>query len=315
MIPPRARVERVRRSAFELRVASEEPVLIEGESSFGAQIFLDLLEASHGLDDADEVRDSSAKGDEALRKGVGQSFVELKHGEVHVSHRVPQDPGPPGACRGLFEVAEVFGHARLEEVVSRAFRFFDLVLEIQARADGVMSVVDLGDEVGDGELELMSGVAGDLGLTDQAEPRSHVREDVGCVRDEPRSVAEDRRGKDRGAALVLQDFDDRLGSAARGFWAARHVFVGSAYTFESEAHEFTPSLNARPIEELVRISFDHSSTYSDSLVAATDFSVSQKSPTTGTNEPPRTQEPELSVRAELHRASERGKRIRARRKR
>src|SRR4029077_477197 len=99
--------------------------------------------------------------------------------EVDVGEVLADEPAAPVALQHVLEPAEITRHALLHEDARAALRFLLLVLVVEAAGDGVVSVVDLTDEVGDGELDLARLGAEPFGAGDEPEARGQKGEDAG----------------------------------------------------------------------------------------------------------------------------------------
>ncbi len=91
------------------------------------------------------------------REGVPQALDHLEQRQVDIAERAADQV--LGALRIAgqhpLEIAEVLGRAGLEEAGGPALRLGLLVFVIEAGGDRVVGVVDLGDQVGHRQLQLV----------------------------------------------------------------------------------------------------------------------------------------------------------------
>lgn len=111
----------------------------------------------------------------------------------------------------------------------------------------MMRVVHLGDQVGDGHLQLQGLVAARFAVRHQIQLRTEVMQDVGDLRDhQPARLEEGRR--ERAGAFLLA-FEESLHHRVPLF--ARDIGVGRAGVFQRQTHELAAPLQAGPVIELV----------------------------------------------------------------
>ena len=113
-----------------------------------------------------------------------------------------------------------------------------------------MGVVNLGDEIGDRELEPMGEQAPCLVLRRKAKLGPEIVEDIGDMRDDDRAVAQERR-RERGLRRAALEHRRHRFHAAPGSAFARDIDIRRAGRLEREAHKLAPPLDARPVEEFV----------------------------------------------------------------
>ncbi len=115
----------------------------------------------------------------------------------------------------------------------------------------------LGDEVGDGQLQLVSPQPPVLGGGRKVVARPQKQQDVGGLADEPPSRLQKWRRKRQvlavhplaalAASTGVEDTQHRRHSGG----AARDIDVRCGRFFESESHEFTAALDPGPVVELI----------------------------------------------------------------
>ena len=139
-----------------------------------------------------------------------------------------------------------------KEIAAAPPGFRLLLLIIQPAADGVMGVVDLEHEVGEGELQLMGPQLAAGIARREPEPRPEKQEDVRGLSDEPAAGFQKRRRK-RGTREfgAVEELDQRRHAAALLFGQERDIKVFGRGFLQCQAHEFTASLYAGPVIELV----------------------------------------------------------------
>src|SRR5262247_3688799 len=109
---------------------------------------------------------------------------------------------------------------------------------MERSADGMMGVVHLVDEIGDGELELERVGGARLVVWREPVPPPEEVTDRGCLREDQLAELQHGRCEDRMACgLACVERDDRLAAAALVARPAAHVDVESAGLLEHEAHE------------------------------------------------------------------------------
>src|SRR6202044_87346 len=125
-----------------------------------------------------------------------------------------------------------------------------LLLEIEPARHRMVGIVDMGDEVGYGELQLMRPQFARLVARRQIEPRAEIKQDIRGLRDDELAGFEKRRRVRRPrAALVFEQLHQRRHAAPAR--PARDVEVIGAGLFEREANEFAATLDARPVVKLI----------------------------------------------------------------
>ena len=78
------------------------------------------------------------------------------------------------------EIADEFRQAIFEKGFGPRLRLFDLIFVIKFRRDRVMRVVNLGEEIGDRQLQAMSEASQDLGFRREAELGPEIEELATC---------------------------------------------------------------------------------------------------------------------------------------
>jgi hypothetical protein len=90
-----------------------------------------------------------------LRKSVAQALDDLKEREIDISQPAPDQILAAILLQHALEITQEFRHAIAPEVVGAPLRRRLLLLIIEPARDRMVGVVNLDDEIGDGELELM----------------------------------------------------------------------------------------------------------------------------------------------------------------
>ncbi len=188
------------------------------------------------------------------RKGAGKRIIEPRHDLVErqigiARARADQITVAARIMRQHFlEIAEKFGQPVLAEILGAAQRCGLLVLVIKARRDRVMSIVNLGDEIGHGELELMGPKLAGRGSGRQTEPASEIKEDVRGLPDEQIAGLEEggRKGRMRDALAIEEAHHLRHAARPPG-----HVEVIGAALLQREPHEFAATRRRGPIVKLI----------------------------------------------------------------
>src|SRR5882762_8376689 len=142
MVPRRRR----RSSGVQLRVAAEDPLLVERNAALRAQVFPESWPLGDALAQFDQVGAIFFQAAHRLREGVAQPLDHLEEGQSDVGKNPEVH---------LLEVLQELRQAFSPEVCRAAFCFGPLVFVVEAAADRVMGVVHLDQPVGDGELQLV----------------------------------------------------------------------------------------------------------------------------------------------------------------
>src|SRR2546422_2094828 len=234
-IVPRRR----RSSGVQLRVAAEDPLLVERDAALRAQVFAESRPPGDALVQLDQARDIFFQAAHRPREGVAQPLDHLEEGQLDVGK---------GPELYLFEVLQELRQAFGPEVRRAPLCFWPLVLVIEAAADRVMGVVHLGQPVGDGELQLVQPQPAGLAPGGKAQAGPEVEEDVRGLGDQQLTGAQERRRERRSLdGRALEHVLHRL-HAAR---TARNVEVIGARVLEREADELAAPLDGRPVIERV----------------------------------------------------------------
>src|SRR6266513_4674259 len=137
---------RHRSSGVELRVAAEDPLLVERNAALRAQVFPESWPLGDALAQFDQAGAICFQPPHRPREGIAQPLDHLEKREI--------DIGENPEVRVL-EVPQELRQAFGPEVRRAAFCFGLLVLVIQAAADRWMGFVHLDQPDGDGELQLV----------------------------------------------------------------------------------------------------------------------------------------------------------------
>ena len=189
---------------------------------------------------------------ERMREGVGHARPDLEQRQVDRAETGADGVFLPGrvVAQHPLEIAEIFRDAVLKEGGGARLGFLPLVLEIKAGRDRVMGVVNLGHEIGDGELEPMGEQAPRLVLRRKLKLRPEIVKDIGDMGDDDFAVAQEWRGE-RGLRRAALEHRRHRFHAASGSAFARDIDIRRAGRLEGEADKLAPPLNARPVEQLV----------------------------------------------------------------
>jgi hypothetical protein len=115
-----------------------------------------------------------------------------------------------------------------------------------------MGVVDLDEEVGHGQLQLVGPQPPCRIARGQAQPPTEEEKDVRRLSDDLPAGAQERRRERRAfEVLVVQDPGHRRHAAAAGLGLQGHVDVVGRGFLERQADEFAAPLDAGPVVELV----------------------------------------------------------------
>ena len=165
-----------------------------------------------------------------------------KDREIDVSQPAPDQILAAILLQHALEIAEEFRHAIAPEILGAPLRRRLLLLVIEPARDRMVRVVDLDDEIGDGELELMRPKPSRLVARRQIQARAEIEQDIRGLRDDELAGFEERRRKRRPrAALVVDDFHHRRHA---GFaFAARDIDIVGAGFFQRQPDELAASLD------------------------------------------------------------------------
>src|SRR4051812_33131690 len=77
----------------------------------------------------------------------------MEQRQIGVREPLAGQPAGAAARQDVVEIAEIFRQPRLAQVSGALRRLRLLVLVVTTAGDGMMAVVNLGNEIGDGELQ------------------------------------------------------------------------------------------------------------------------------------------------------------------
>ncbi len=190
-----------------------------------------------------------------LGECIAQALHQLEQRQVGIAQsRAHQMLVAFGVARqhGL-QPAEEFWHALGAKFFRGRGRFLFLVLVIQARAYRVVRVVRLVHRVGNRQLDLMRPQAVGNACAHQLEARAQVQQDGGGLPDHSLAVHQQRAGKRRPRhGLVLQVVEQGRQALPVGGVTPRDIHIRRAGRFQRQTDKFAATLDAGPVEELVR---------------------------------------------------------------
>jgi len=143
-------------------------------------------------DAAEHSRDSVSCGIAQPGDHLGQRKIDVGEGRTHhpgVALRV--------VLQHALKVVQELRQARRHEVGGAPSRFGLLLLVVQAAADRMVGVVDFRDQVGDGELKLVSPASCGRTGGSKVQPRAEILQNVGRLPDQLPSGPEKRRREGR----------------------------------------------------------------------------------------------------------------------
>src|SRR4029077_12432742 len=148
------------------------------------------------------------------------------------------------------EITQEFRHPVAPEIRRTPPRRRPLLLEIETARHRMVGAVDMGDEVGDGELQLMRPQSSRLVARCQIEPRTEIEQNIrGLGNDDLAGFEKRRRVRRPRAASVLEQFHHRRHAALARM--ARDIDIIGSGLFEREADELPAALYARPVVKFV----------------------------------------------------------------
>ena len=154
------------------------------------------------------------------------------------------------AAKHVLEIAEELRRAVPPEFGGAAHRLLPLILIVERARNRVMSVVDLHEEVGNGELQLVRPQPAGLVARGKPEARPKIVQDQRGLRDHELAGLQKRRGVGRMRRSLAIEQPHHCGHTARAR-PSRHVDVVGAAFFERKPHEFAAALDRRPVVELI----------------------------------------------------------------
>jgi hypothetical protein len=145
------------------------------------------------------------------------------------------------------EIAEVFRQPFFAKFFAALRRFRLLVFVVPAAGDGMMGVVHLGHQIGEGQLQLMHPEAAGIGFGREPMPLAEEQENVSRLRDGELAGFQERRREGRSVGLRLHLRHHLLVAA----FGERDVAIRRARVFQRQPHEFPAPRNARPVPKFV----------------------------------------------------------------
>src|SRR6516164_10951907 len=161
----------------------EQAALVERNSPIACEVGLDVRPRRDTAVQIDEARDFTFKLLHPLWKGVAQPLHDLKQRQIDVSESAAGDVAAVG-LQYLLEIAEIFRHPLLPELLGALFCRRALVLEVEAWPERMMGVVNFQHEIGDRKLQLMHPQPCCFRFRRKPMPRAEIKQDVGGL---PRS--------------------------------------------------------------------------------------------------------------------------------
>src|SRR6185437_15720713 len=231
----------------QLPVMAEDAVLVEGDAPLAGEIGLDVRPCGDAVAQPEQARNRLLEGLQALRKCVAQSFHDLEHRQIGVSRSAAGQIGTAMALQQPLEIAQIFRHPLVPELVRALFRGPALILVVQRRTQWMMGVVNFQHQIRYRELKLMQRQPFGLRLGRESKARSQIEQDVGGLPDHELAGLEEWRGE-RWRAGARFEHPRHRGHAV---CAARDIGIVGAGILQCESDIFAAPLNARPVEEFI----------------------------------------------------------------
>ncbi len=191
---------------------------------------------------------------ERFGKRVAQPLDQLEHRQIDIAQMradhvavlvriVREHPA---------EIAEELGQPMLDEILRPHRGLGFLIFVIQAARDRVMRIVNLDDEVGHRQLQLMRPEPARVVARREAVPRAEKQQDVRRLPDDLLTRLQERR-RERQAChrVAFQQPRHRRHAHPLARRFARDVDVFGFGRLEREPDEFAAALNVRPVVKLV----------------------------------------------------------------
>src|SRR5467141_2448802 len=233
----------------ELRIMSEDAVLIEGDAPLGREISGNTRPRRDAAVKRDRPRVFRLQPLHRPGKSIAQTRDHLEKRNVRVGKRLAEEPAASFAPEHPLEVAEEFRQALGGEVRGAALRFGLLVLVVEGAPDRVMRIVNFDKPVADRELELVRPDPGCLAFRHEAVARREPEEDVRGLRDHQVSRFQERRCEGRALLRFASQELHQRRHALLG--KSRDVQVIGTRFLESKSDEFSTALYRGPVIELV----------------------------------------------------------------
>src|SRR5690554_1204567 len=223
----------------------EDAVLIEFQPAIGGKVGFDAVDLQDRL--TAELEPRIVERAHQVGEHVVEPFHHLEKRSVDVGPVVAEHDGPSVGFQRGFEMAEELGDAGFAELMSGFERRIHLFLVVEIGRDRVMDRVNLGDEVGDVELELDQVKIGFQVAGAEVVAIGEDRKDVRGLAD-AEIIVDDQVRRREGLETAAADhvLDERFGAAFAG-----HVLVFNLGGFKCEADELAAAGNLWPIPELV----------------------------------------------------------------
>src|SRR6202050_302456 len=232
-----------------LEVAIDAP-LAERNAPLRCQIGFDARPLGDPIAQRDQPRHFLLEALHALGKGIAHALDDLAHRQIDVARATADHMGAAVVVQHALEIAQEFRHPVAPEILRAPPRCRALLLEIEPARHRMMGVVDIHDEVGNGELQLMRPQLSGLVARREIQPLPEIEQNIRSLRDDELAGFEKRRRVRRPrAALVLEYLHHRRHAAPAR--PARDIDVIGAGLFEREADEFAAALDAGPVIKLV----------------------------------------------------------------
>src|SRR5260370_905494 len=111
-------------------------------------------------------------------KSIAQTLDDLEHRQIDVARPAADHAGAAIVLKNTLEKAQEFRYPVTPEILRAPPRRRALLLEIKPARHRMMAVVNMGDEVGDGELQLMRPQLSGLVARRQIEARTEIEQNI-----------------------------------------------------------------------------------------------------------------------------------------
>src|SRR6185312_6817610 len=141
----------------QLGIVAEDTLLVEGDAAFRGDVALDAGPRRDAVVQSDEARTLLLEALHHARKSVAQPRDGLKQRQIGIAEASADEMAVTAGILGqhALEIIEILRRALLAKILGALLGCRPLLLVIERARDRVMGLMHLGDEIGDGELQLV----------------------------------------------------------------------------------------------------------------------------------------------------------------
>src|SRR6202040_1055411 len=141
----------------------------------------------------DEPGNLSFEAFHAFGESVAQAFDDLKQRQIDITEAAADDDSAAILFQHALEIAEIFRYSVAPEILGSPPRGRALLLEIEPARDRMMGIVDLIDEVGNCELQLMRPQEPGFVARGKLQTRTEKQQDIRGLRHDGLARFQERR--------------------------------------------------------------------------------------------------------------------------